>query len=108
MADWKTLTISELELSTRTYHALRNGGLISVQQILAASETDLMWLENFGRKSLNELNEVLANLGAPTPSRIANIREQRKYLEKHISELQKRIDEANKSIDRIDAELAGT
>ncbi|MFA7216896.1 MAG: DNA-directed RNA polymerase subunit alpha C-terminal domain-containing protein [Candidatus Paceibacterota bacterium] len=57
------LTLEDLGLSVRTLICLRNAGLTHVSQLSGVSEMDLLRTKNFGRKSVNELKEVLAQVG---------------------------------------------
>jgi len=61
--DVENVLVDELELSVRTAHCLKNLGIRTVGQLAATTETELLRSENFGRKSLRELKEVLSNLG---------------------------------------------
>jgi len=57
------LTLEELDLSFKAYNGLRNAGVTHVSQLAEVTEADLIRTKNFGRKSLNELKEVLAQAG---------------------------------------------
>lgn len=59
----KETSLGELELSIRAYNCLRNEGLKTVGDVLAWDAEALLRIPNFGRKSLNELNELLAAYG---------------------------------------------
>lgn len=70
LAEWSAIAslgddvqLDELELSKRTTDALRNEGLVSLGLITQKTEAELLRLPNFGRKSLNEVKEVLASYG---------------------------------------------
>jgi hypothetical protein len=54
--------IDELELSFRTYNCLKNAGIRTVGELVTQSEVDLMGSKHFGRKSLNEIKEILQRL----------------------------------------------
>ena len=63
------MPIEELGLSVRTYNCLKRSNIATVGQILERTEEDLLALRNFGRKSLDELNERLQAFGIlPTKS----------------------------------------
>ena len=65
--------LAELELSTRLAGALRTKGIRTVGELTALSDRDLLRIERLGRKSLTELKEVLAQLGAsPTINRMCD------------------------------------
>lgn len=54
--------VDELEVSVRTANCLANLGVQTVGELAAWSEVDLLRTKNFGRKSLKEIKEVLAEL----------------------------------------------
>lgn len=55
--------LDELDLSVRSANCLENQGMQFVWQLVQKTESDLLMTKNFGRKSLNEINEVLHDLG---------------------------------------------
>ncbi|MGY3236660.1 hypothetical protein ACVMAJ_003550 [Bradyrhizobium sp. USDA 4448] len=55
--------IEHVEFSMRTYFCLRNEGIRLLGEFARMSEAELLSIPNFGRKSLNELKEVLAQVG---------------------------------------------
>lgn len=57
------MTIEELDLSVRSYNCLKRAGINSVQELTQKSEEDMMKVRNLGRKSLEEVQEKLAELG---------------------------------------------
>lgn len=57
------LTLEELDLSVKAYNGLRNAGVTHVSQLAEVTEAELIRTKNFGRKSLHELKEVLAQAG---------------------------------------------
>ena len=62
MDDKLQTELSSLGLSARTFHALTNtGGFRTLGDVVRNSENELLRIENFGRKSLNELKEVLTD-----------------------------------------------
>jgi len=56
-------SIEELELSVRSYNCLKNANIQTIGQLVTKSESEMLKTKNFGRKSLNEINEILENLG---------------------------------------------
>lgn len=58
-----TSDLAELRLSTRTTSSLINGDVFMVSQLILCTENDLLKLPNFGRKSLNEVKQALAEQG---------------------------------------------
>ena len=55
------MTIDEFEVSIRVYNCLKNAGVQALADLLKLHEVDLLRLPNFGRKSLQEVREWLAN-----------------------------------------------
>lgn len=57
------LTIDELDLPTRIYNSLRNGGIETLGQLLGTQKKDLMNMRNMGGKSLSVIEEKLREKG---------------------------------------------
>jgi DNA-directed RNA polymerase subunit alpha len=57
------MTIEELELSVRSYNCLKRAGINTVQELCSKTEEEMMKVRNLGRKSLEEVQEKLAELG---------------------------------------------
>ncbi|OGH18988.1 MAG: DNA-directed RNA polymerase subunit alpha [Candidatus Levybacteria bacterium RIFCSPHIGHO2_12_FULL_38_12] len=57
------LTIDELDLPTRIYNSLRNGGIETLGQLLGAPKKDLMSMRNMGGKSITAIEEKLREKG---------------------------------------------
>lgn len=55
--------VSELELSVRAANCLKNVDLSTIRDLVQKSEAEMLKTKNFGRKSLNEIKEVLAEMG---------------------------------------------
>jgi len=56
-------TIEELDLSVRSYNCLKRAGINTVQELAQKSKEDMMKVRNLGLKSLEEVQEKLADLG---------------------------------------------
>ena len=56
-------SVDELELSVRSANCLKNADITKIYQLVAKSESEMLKTKNFGRKSLNEIKEVLAEMG---------------------------------------------
>lgn len=54
--------IEELDFSVRTYNCLKKANVLTIGELAQLSEGDLMQIRNFGKKSLTEVKEKLANL----------------------------------------------
>jgi len=63
--------IEDLDLSVRAYNCLKRAGITKVGQVLEMTEDDLLGVRNFGRKSLDELRDSLAERGFLEGSRLA-------------------------------------
>lgn len=57
------MTIEELDLSVRSYNCLKRAGINTVQELTTKSEEDMMKVRNLGRKSLEEVQFKLQELG---------------------------------------------
>lgn len=57
------MTIEELDLSVRSYNCLKRAGINTVQELCSKTEEEMMKVRNLGRKSLEEVQEKLADLG---------------------------------------------
>ncbi len=55
-------SIDELDLSVRSYNCLKNAGIETVRDLVQKTESELLKTKNFGRKSLNEIKEMLADM----------------------------------------------
>jgi DNA-directed RNA polymerase subunit alpha len=55
--------IEHLELSVRSNNCLRSAGIEKIYELVLKTEDDLLKTKNFGRKSLSEIKDTLANLG---------------------------------------------
>lgn len=55
--------IEDLELSVRAYNCLKSAGVNTIADLIQRSEDELMKTKNFGKRSLEEIKEVLANMG---------------------------------------------
>ncbi len=55
--------IESLELSCGLYNCLKNAGITHVSQLAGVTEKELLRIKHFGRKSLNELKEILEQVG---------------------------------------------
>jgi DNA-directed RNA polymerase subunit alpha len=64
--------VDELELSVRSANCLKNDNIIYIGDLVQKSETDMLRTPNFGRKSLNEIKEVLSQMGLHLGMEIPN------------------------------------
>jgi len=56
-------SVEELELSVRSYNCLKNANIQTIGELVQKSEAEMLKTKNFGRKSLNEIKEILATMG---------------------------------------------
>ena len=56
-------SVEELELSVRSYNCLKNANIRTIRELVQKTETDMLKTKNFGRKSLNEIKEILQTMG---------------------------------------------
>jgi DNA-directed RNA polymerase subunit alpha len=56
-------SVEELELSVRSYNCLKNANIRTIRELVQRTEPEMLKTKNFGRKSLNEIKEILANMG---------------------------------------------
>ncbi|MES1257750.1 MAG: DNA-directed RNA polymerase subunit alpha, partial [Acidobacteriota bacterium] len=63
ISDQLNRSVEELELSVRSYNCLKNAGIQTIGELVQKSESEMLRTKNFGRKSLNEIKEILAGMG---------------------------------------------
>ena len=56
-------SVEELELSVRSYNCLKNAEIRTISELVQKTEAEMLKTKNFGRKSLNEIKEILTNMG---------------------------------------------
>ena len=56
-------SVEELELSLRSYNCLKNANIRTIRELVQKTEADMLKTKNFGRKSLNEIKEILHTMG---------------------------------------------
>lgn len=80
-------TVDELELSVRSANCLKNAGIKLIGELVSRTEAEMLKTQNFGRKSLNEIKDILAEMGLtlgmklegfPDPEVIRRLRGDRK------------------------------
>jgi DNA-directed RNA polymerase subunit alpha len=79
--------VDELELSVRSANCLKNDNIVYIGDLVQKTEAEMLRTPNFGRKSLNEIKEVLAQMGLHLGMEITN------WPPENIEELAKRLDE---------------
>jgi DNA-directed RNA polymerase subunit alpha len=79
--------VDELELSVRSANCLKNDNIIYIGDLVQKSEADMLRTPNFGRKSLNEIKEVLGHMGLHLGMEIPN------WPPENIEDLAKKLEE---------------
>src|SRR5690606_22547904 len=64
--------VDELELSVRSANCLKNDNIVYIGDLIQKTEAEMLRTPNFGRKSLNEIKEVLASMGLHLGMEIPN------------------------------------
>ena len=80
--------VDELELSVRSVNCLKNDNIVYIGDLIQKTEAEMLRTPNFGRKSLNEIKEVLAQMGLHLGMEVTgwppdNIEELAKRFEEH-------------------------
>jgi DNA-directed RNA polymerase subunit alpha len=63
MSEVLNRSVEELELSVRSYNCLKNANIQTIGDLVQKTEAEMLRTKNFGRKSLNEIKEILGGLG---------------------------------------------
>jgi len=56
-------SVEELELSVRSYNCLKNANITTIAELVQKGDSEMLKTRNFGRKSLNEIKEILEEMG---------------------------------------------
>src|SRR4030095_792276 len=56
-------SVEELELSVRSYNCLKNANIRTIRALVQKTEAEMLKTKTFGRKSLNEIKEILHSMG---------------------------------------------
>ena len=79
--------VDELELSVRSANCLKNDNIVYIGDLIQKTEAEMLRTPNFGRKSLNEIKEVLAQMGLHLGMEVTN------WPPENIDELAKRFED---------------
>ena len=63
-------SVEELELSVRSYNCLKNANIRTIRELVQKTEGEMLKTKNFGRKSLNEIKEILTGMGLSLGMRV--------------------------------------
>ncbi len=81
-------SVNELELSVRAANCLKNAGIETIAEMVQKTESEMLKTKNFGRKSLNEIKEILSEMGLSLGMRVDDkiVTEARRLLAERPSE----------------------
>ncbi len=79
--------VDELELSVRSANCLKNDNIVYIGDLIQKTEAEMLRTPNFGRKSLNEIKEVLSNMNLHLGMEVTN------WPPDNIDDLAKKFDE---------------
>lgn len=79
--------VDELELSVRSANCLKNDNIVYIGDLVQKTEAEMLRTPNFGRKSLNEIKEVLTQMGLSLGMQVTN------WPPENIEELARKLDE---------------
>lgn len=65
-------SVDELELSVRSANCLKNAGIKLIGELVSRSEAEMLKTQNFGRKSLNEIKDILVDMGLTLGMKLDN------------------------------------
>jgi len=69
-------SVDELELSVRSANCLKNADIHMIGELVQRSEAEMLKTQNFGRKSLNEIKDILADMGLTLGMKVDNFPDQ--------------------------------
>jgi DNA-directed RNA polymerase subunit alpha len=71
---WEKLnkSVDEMELSVRSYNCLKNANIRTIGELVQKTEAEMLKTKNFGRKSLNEIKEILSGMGLSLGMKLDN------------------------------------
>ncbi len=75
-------TVDELELSVRSANCLKNADIRLIGELVQKTEGEMLKTKNFGRKSLNEIKEILSEMGLSLGMKLENFDPERYFREK--------------------------
>jgi DNA-directed RNA polymerase subunit alpha len=67
-----TKSVDEMELSVRSYNCLKNANIRTIGELVQKTEGEMLKTKNFGRKSLNEIKEILTTMGLSLGMKLDN------------------------------------
>ncbi|MGK7345916.1 MAG: DNA-directed RNA polymerase subunit alpha [Candidatus Nitrospinota bacterium M3_3B_026] len=74
-------SVDELELSVRSYNCLKNANIKTIMELVTKTDAEMLKTRNFGRKSLNEIKEILTDMGLRLGMNVDQYKEELSLLE---------------------------
>ena len=88
-------SVDDLELSVRSANCLKNANIRYIGELVTRSESDMLKTKNFGRKSLNEIKDILSSMNLELGMRIEGWPPTQDILESHESMAVKKMEQDN-------------
>jgi len=95
-------SVDELELSVRSANCLQNANISSIAELVTKTESEMLKTKNFGRKSLNEIKDILHEMGLGLGLKLDHIPELQPYINRG-SDQPASSDVIVDSVDSVDA-----
>jgi DNA-directed RNA polymerase subunit alpha len=71
--EYLLMNVDDLELSVRSSNCLKNANIRTVAELVQKTEADLLKTRNFGKKSLNEIKTILADMNLSLAMKLDNL-----------------------------------
>jgi DNA-directed RNA polymerase subunit alpha len=78
-------SVEELELSVRSYNCLKNADIKTIYELVTKTDSEMLKTRNFGRKSLNEIKDILGEMGLHLGINVEDYKEELALLEQGIA-----------------------
>jgi len=95
-------SVDELELSVRSYNCLKAANIRTIAQLVQKSEAEMLKYRNFGKKSLNEIKELLSKMGLSLGMALDDERV-RASIEEHAADIESEEDEEKEEMEDNEA-----
>ena len=74
-------SVEELELSVRSYNCLKNAEIRTLDELVTRTDSEMLKTRNFGRKSLNEIKDILVDMGLHLGMNVEEYRDEMTMIE---------------------------
>lgn len=78
-------SVDELELSVRSYNCLKNANIKTIMELVTKTDTEMLKTRNFGRKSLNEIKDILETMGLSLGMNVDQYKEELEMIEQGLA-----------------------